>query len=399
MEARFLQVASSFTSEPLGRYLRPLLAQAGIAQDLKFAQYARMTEYLLGAPAAEDSIGLLVFIRLEDWLREEVKAPGFSFNADTAEQFRQKLRARVDEFAGQVGAFARRARPVWCLICPSAGWIAEKLKLEALCRTQSNLLITRLRSLPGVSVLSWPPALNQESFHDRGGDRLGQIPYTTEAFEQLAEFLSQQIARTDIRKPDAEQPNGSSGSTDLASYLKALQVKVRLTPVQNGDRAHVDRLLRTAAAFSLTGEKPDLVDNEVDALLEPGRCLLVSVSDRLSDYGPSGLVAFRRQGEFLAVDAMALSCPVLGKQVDFAVASALAEIASHNGAKRVAFRYKPSERNETMLAFLRSLAQSDSDHGYVVAVEQVGVRIQAAATAPGAWTLELPTYLPPRDGR
>ena len=81
----------------------------------------------------------------------------------------------------------------------------------------------------------------------------------------------------------------------------------------------MDRLLRTVAAFSLTGERRDIPDAEVDAYLNPDRCMLISVSDRLSDHGSSGLVAFRATGDSLIVDVMALGCPVLGKQVEFAV--------------------------------------------------------------------------------
>jgi hypothetical protein len=398
MESRVLQVASSFTSVPIAKSLRPLLVDAGITDDMRYAQYAQMSEYMLGSAVdAENVIGTIVLVRVEDWLREDVKSPSFD-TAGFAERARQKLRTGIDEFAAQLGALARRGKPVWFLACPSAGWIADKYKLEAVCRTHTNLLMARVRNLPKVMVVSWPASWPADP-NDRSADRLGQIPFTIEAFHQLGEFLGQQIAHTIERKPSNEKSAPADGSPDLAAYLASLRLRVRLTSPEQHDRTHVDRLLRTAAAFSLTGEKPDLADADVDDLLKPGRCLLIFVSDRLSDHGPSGLVAFREEGDALIFDSMALSCPVLGKQVEYATLAALAQIAVGRGAKKLVFEYSPSPRNQPTLTFLRSVADAEADTRYVVPVNLAEQRIQKATPAPGTWMIELPTYLPPSNGQ
>jgi predicted enzyme involved in methoxymalonyl-ACP biosynthesis len=159
----------------------------------------------------------------------------------------------------------------------------------------------------------------------------------------------------------------------------------------------VDRLLRTAAAFSLTGERPDISDAEVDAFLAPGRSLLVAVSDRLSDYGPSGVVASHKDGDSVDIDALALSCPVMGKQVEYALLSALAQMAARERFPKLIFEYRSSGRNQTMLSFLRSIADAQSDTRYVLPVDLAEPRIQKATIAPGSWSIELPTYLPPSN--
>jgi hypothetical protein len=393
---RLLQIASSFTSKPITPTLRPAIVQAGIADDLALTQYAQVAEYMLGSAAdSEEIVGTLVLIRVEDWLREDVKSPSFDSNG-FAEEARQKLRIRVDEFAAQLGALAGRGKPTWFLACPSSGWIADKYKLEGLCRTQTNLLVARARNLPQVKVLNWPASRPADP-NDRSADRLGQVPFTVETFHRLGEYLGQQLASTFTRKTPGEQAAPAGGSPELAAYLTGLRVNVRLTAVGAEDRPHVDRLLRTAAAFSLTGEKPDLPDDEVEAFLKPGRCLLVSVSDRLSDNGPSGLVASRAVGDSLVIDAMALSCPVMGKQVEYALLSALAQFAGEQGQKKLIFEFRASGRNQTMLAFLQSMADAESNPRFVVPVDLADSRILKTAVAPGTWTIELPTYLPPKN--
>jgi hypothetical protein len=393
---RLLQIASSFTSKPIAQTLRPAIVEAAIADDFGLTQYAQVAEYMLGsATDSEDIVGTLVLVRVEDWLREDVKSPSFDA-ANFAEQARQKLRARIDEFVIQLGALARRGKPVWFVACPSNGWIADKFKLEALCRTQTNLLVARARSLPQVTIINWPTSWPAD-VNDRSADRLGQIPFTLEAFHQLGEFVGRQLARTFVRNVATDQSSLSEGSPELAAYLAGLRVRVRLTPVDASDRPHVDRLLRTAAAFSLTGERPDISDAEVDAFLAPGRSLLVAVSDRLSDYGPSGVVASHKDGDSVVIDALALSCPVMGKQVEYGLLSALAQIAIRERFPKLIFEYRSSGRNQTMLSFLRSIADAQSEIRYVLPVDLAEPRIQKATIAPGSWSIELPTYLPPSN--
>ena len=387
METKLLQVVSSFTSIPVAKSLRPHIQNAGIADDLAFAQYGQMTEYMLGSGLDSGPIvGTIILLRVEDWLREDAKS---SSAFPTSEGVRQKLRMRVDEFATHLASLSRRGKPIWFLPCPSTGWIADKFKLEVLCRTHTSLLVARVKDQ--VTMLKWPPALLSTESNDRGADRLGQIPFTADAFRQLGDSIGQQVASAAPHKSKSEEsPADSSGSPELANYLAGLQVHVRVTSVQDRDRTHVDRLLRTAAAFSLTGERPDMPDAEVEALLNPDRCLLVSVSDRLSDYGPSGVIAYRAIGDSLVVNALALSCPVLGKQVEFAVILALARLAAGRQLAKVVFEYRPSGRNQAMLAFLRALGDEQSGSQYVVPVSLAEPRIKQAAIAPGAWTLELP---------
>ncbi len=390
METR-QQVASSFTSVPIAKGLRPWVVEAGIADDLAFSQYSQMTEYMLGAgPDSPQVTGTVVLVRVEDWLRDELKA--VAAGSDVMAKARQTLRVNVDEFGGQVARLAQRGKPVWFLACPSVGWIAEKHKLEALCRTFTNLLVTRVKSQPGVMNLAWPASLpDANEFSDRSADRLGQIPFTQDAFEQLGQFLGEQLVQTFVGNAPGETAAATGGGSGLAEYLAGLKVRVRVSPAQAGDRADVDRLLRTAAAFSLQGENRGLTDAEVDRLLQSGNCVVVRVSDRLSDHGVGGVVAFRSDTDALVVEALALTCPVLGKQVEYAVVSGLARMAAERDRTNLAFEYRAAGRNQIMATFLKAVSVEESGTRFVLPVGEAEERIAKAAVAAGAWTLEFGT--------
>jgi hypothetical protein len=390
MPNRVLTVASSFTSRPLAATLRPYMTGAGVADALQFIEYGQISEYMLGATSdAGQILGTLVLVRVEDWLRNELKSEISGNGSEASQKARQTLTAHVDEFVKQITALSHRGLPVWLLACPSNGWIAETHKLAPLCRTYTNLLLARVRSTPKITVLNWPSSLAGGQINDRNTDRLGQIPFPPAVFQQLGQFLGPEI-EAGLATGAATVATISNGKADLAKFLAGLEVRVSLFAPRSGDRAHVDRILRTAAAFSLTGEKRDLDDSEVDRILQSGGCLLVSVSDRLSTYGPSGVVSFRGESDSLVVEALALSCPVLGKQAEYAVISGLAQIAASRGCSRLVFEYKTSRRNQIMFKFLESIADS-VEMRFALPAAEADERIRKAAVAPGTWTLELGT--------
>jgi hypothetical protein len=256
-----------------------------------------------------------------------------------------------------------------------------------LCQTYTNLLLARARGVAGLTVLAWP-ALTGE-INDPRADRLGWMPFTQDAFDQLGPYLAAQVApRLAQNDPAASQPNFSPAPS-LATYLQGLNVNVKLVPADAANRAIIDKTLRTAASFTLTGEKRDIDDAEIDTLLESGGCMVITVSDRLSDHGPSGVITFRAKGDTLIVESLALSCAVMGKQVEYAVLTGLARIASERNLTNLAFEYAPTGRNQPMLTFLRSVADGESETRYVLPAAATEARITSAAVSAGAWSLNV----------
>jgi N-acetylglutamate synthase-like GNAT family acetyltransferase len=387
----FIQIASSFTSTPIEPSLRRSLESACFPHPLRFAMYARMSQSLL-APDAEAS-GTVVLLRLEDWLRDTLKSEPAGMLPQALREF---LKARTDEFVQQISALSQFGKPVWLLVCPSTGWVAAKHKLESLCQTYTNLLGARIRSLSQVTTLQWPASLFQDEIQDRSADRLGQIAFTQEAFDKLGEFLGQQIAKVSAHKTQGASTTTKDGAAQLSAYLSSLQVQVSLVPARATDRSHIDHLLRNAASFTLTGEQRDLSEEDIDAYLNSEHCLLATVSDRIADYGVTALVAFRMDQleNALAIHAMAVSCAVLGKQAEFALVSALAQIAREHGLTKLVFEYRRSDRNQPMLAFLQAIADSGAGSTYVLPVTSAETRLQAAASSAGAWTVRCDATVP-----
>jgi hypothetical protein len=383
-----VQIVSSFTSALIEPSLSRVLLCGDVADRLGFTQYGSIVEYVLGtSSAASHIVGTLVLLRVEDWLRPDLKSP--DCDSVDGSWVRQRLRLGVEETVSQLTTLASRGKQVWFVACPSSGWIAGRHKLGALCRTYTNLLSAQIENIPGITILKWPADLFRGEIDDHGADRLGQMPYTREAFHQLGEILGAQITRTFVRGTPSLQSVDGATSPELAAYLAGLRVQVELTPAGPSDRHHVDRLLRIPATFTISGERNELSDAEVDALIASGTCMLIQVSDRLSHYGPSGVIHFMADmadSDALAVTSMTLSCAVLGKQVEYAAVSALAGLAAERGFAKLVFEYTPAGRNQPTRAFLQSIATEQSETRYVLPVHSAKARLRAAAVSLGAWT-------------
>ena len=383
MKTGQLHVASTFTSTPIEPSLGGALVQAGIASGLGFTQYAQVSHYML-SPDSAHIAGTLVLVRAEDWLRDLLKSSPI---LPSRQQLRDHLRSRTEEFVSQITTLSQRGKPVWFLACPSTGWVSNVHKVDALCQTYTNLLFARVENNNQVTALRWPAFLFQAEFEDRGADRLGQIPFAQECFDKLGRFLGHQLTRTWSRTSQCTPVSRDIGSAELAAFLASLNVHILLAPATDENRHHFDRILRAAASFSLAGEQRELSDNDLNAFFASGTCLLVNVSDRLSNYGATGVVAFTSKNDSLVVTSMALSCAVLGKQVEWALIHALARIADDRKLDKLVFEYRPSERNQPMLAFLKSAASPESENRYILPVADVNARLRAAAVNPDAFTV------------
>jgi hypothetical protein len=388
MGTGLLQVASTFDCSAIAHSLQRALADARIADGVGFIPPTQISNYMLSpASDTEGVLGTIVLVRVEDWLREYVKSvPEPAGHSRT----RVELRTRLDEFLSHLAVLSLRGSPVWFLICPSTGWLSEHYKLSALCRTYTNLLAARVSNLSQVMTLTWPPSWSSAGFDDHDADLASHTPFREAGFDRLGEFIGPQLART-LAKGESSASSAGAGSPELAAFLAGLRVQVEVAPAEQRDRAHIDRILRTAASFSLAGEKPTIQESEIDAILASNHCLLISVTDRLSVSGPSGVVVASSTGDALIVGAMSLSCTVLGRQVEFAVVSALAQIAADRNVDRIVFEYRPSGRNQPALAFLRSFADQDTDQRFVLPITETDTRINNATVAPTAWSLKVVT--------
>ncbi|WP_290062158.1 condensation domain-containing protein [Amycolatopsis solani] len=162
---RRVEVAASFTAEPMGDAMRFWAGFRRVPADARFAPYGQVLQQLL---AGDGGDGQVVLLRWSDWTRRKAASADF-------------LDGVVDELLAGVTAFrARTAVPLLLVVCPPEPGTDFPAADERLARG--------LAGVPGVEV-TWPAeyaaVLGVTEIADPAADALGQVPYTEEFFAAL----------------------------------------------------------------------------------------------------------------------------------------------------------------------------------------------------------------------
>ncbi|MEU9609702.1 HAD-IIIC family phosphatase [Streptomyces sp. NPDC048057] len=137
----------------------------------------------------------------------------------------------------------------------------------------------------------------------------------------------------------------------LDSYLRELDITVRLAPADSRQLARVSQLTLRTNQFNLTGQR--LQPAETYALAEDPAALVLTIvsADRFGDHGLVGAVLLRRDGKVLHIDNFLLSCRVFGRGIEQAVLDAVLVHAERSGADEVRAEYRRTAKNGKVAGF------------------------------------------------
>jgi FkbH-like protein len=190
MQSMKIAVAASFTAEPLSDALHFWSDKLHWQAEVQFAPYNQIFQQLLDPTSllSTNTNGInLVLLRPEDWLRYEGHE-----SPDTAGS-RQKLEQSLQEVVEAVrGSTQRSSTPLLVCLCPASPERAG----DAFFRNMEESISSRLRTLPGVHVLSsydLSSAYPVNNYYDADRDEMGHIPYTPEFFAALGTVVSRKI--------------------------------------------------------------------------------------------------------------------------------------------------------------------------------------------------------------
>jgi FkbH-like protein len=136
----------------------------------------------------------------------------------------------------------------------------------------------------------------------------------------------------------------------LEEFMASLDLQVEIEPASEENLARVAQLTQRTNQFNFTTVRRS--EAEIRSLLETHECLVVKVKDRFGEYGLTGAILFRVEGETLIIDSFLLSCRVLGRGVEHVIMSYLGKRA---GGRFVEATLKKSGKNQPALQFLRAI--------------------------------------------
>lgn len=155
----------------------------------------------------------------------------------------------------------------------------------------------------------------------------------------------------------------ASSATDLAAYLRSLEMTGSVAPAQAQDLPRLAQLEQKTNQFNLTTRRTPQAELEA-WLADPARMVLaLRLRDRFADHGLVGSLAAVREGDTLRIVSWLLSCRVFARTAEHAMLAALCARARAQGIRTLVGEYRATDRNGVVADLYARLgfAAADSD--------------------------------------
>ncbi|MFW9769545.1 MAG: HAD-IIIC family phosphatase [Candidatus Thorarchaeota archaeon] len=131
----------------------------------------------------------------------------------------------------------------------------------------------------------------------------------------------------------------------IEDFLRTLEMKVRIKPVDDFDTPRVVQLIGKTNQFNLTTRR--YTDAEVQKFREEDSSIVYSmaVTDKFGDEGVVGVAIVKKKDTDWWIDTLLMSCRVIGRSVETAFLAKIVKDARADGASRIIGEYIPTKKN------------------------------------------------------
>lgn len=353
-------LASSFYIASLEQPFVTALSRAGKPRRVTCVPYNQLQAFLLdpfSVVSEGAAVSVLLFLRVEDFIRLELT----SANKTAQDSPAQTLRRRSEEFLEVLRRLSRLNLTL--LICPSSRGAHDVSSLENEIRILEHKIAAELRRQQRHLIIGWrefEELHRRENIFSAAGDRLGHVPFSPHGLDALAEFL---VARmNDMPATTLLRQRGGESGSDLSHFLAGLKAEMALNLLTSEEEEIAVNLLRHTTHFvnwpDRKWQKGDIKALASRGLQSEGWA--VRVRDRFGDYGISGALTFAVSDNVMEVGLLFLTCPVLGKQVEYAFLAWIAALAEERRLACIEIPFTAGRDNQGLARLLAALAHSQS---------------------------------------
>jgi FkbH-like protein len=146
-------------------------------------------------------------------------------------------------------------------------------------------------------------------------------------------------------------------TTNRDEFLQSLGIVCTFVGALHAPLARTVQLLAKTNQFNLTTRRHSSKEVESFATAAGGQAVAVRVRDRFGDAGVVGLVLASQEGDQCMIDSLLLSCRVIGRGIETALLSFVAQHAARMGSRWLVGEYVESKKNAPCAGFY-------SQHGF-----------------------------------
>jgi FkbH-like protein len=163
-------------------------------------------------------------------------------------------------------------------------------------------------------------------------------------FERLA-LSHEDQKRTNLYALQRERSEAENNFKTKEDFFRYLEQEAEVVPVSSATIARVAQLTQKTNQFNLTTQRHTEQQIAEMAVRSAWQVLSIRVRDRFGDHGLVGVAITRDEGENCEIESFLLSCRVIGRTVETAFLSHLAQGAASRGRCRLSGRFFPTTKN------------------------------------------------------
>jgi len=241
--------------------------------------------------------------------------------------------------------------------------IAERLDigLDSLVFMDDNPAERELvrQTLPEVDVITLPD-------HPSGYRKaLASYPW----FE-VAAYTPEDARRTELYRTRAETATQLESAATLEAFYESLEMVAEFAPFNEMNIERSAQLVGKTNQFNVTTRRHSMAVLRGFMEDEATIAFVMRLKDRLADHGLVGVLVAVRDGDAMNIDTWLMSCRVIGRTVERAMAAHLCQEAERVGFTLLRGRYVPTSRNHLVanlyddLGFRRVAEEEDGIVGW-----------------------------------
>lgn len=174
-------------------------------------------------------------------------------------------------------------------------------------------------------------------------------------FFENVQLSTDDLQRAQMYRQNAERKQAQSRFSDYGEYLDSLEMKADIRAFEPLYYQRLSQLANKSNQFNLTTKR--YTPEEIQAVAEDSQCitLYARLIDRFGDNGVVSEIIGRIDGDVLRIDLWLMSCRVLKRDLEKAMADELLEQAQLRGLSAIIGTYLPTPKNHMVSDLLGEL--------------------------------------------
>ncbi|MBF0361114.1 MAG: HAD-IIIC family phosphatase [Oligoflexia bacterium] len=165
-------------------------------------------------------------------------------------------------------------------------------------------------------------------------------------FFETTHLTNEDLKRSELYAQRKEILREANNWDNYSDYLKSLQMKLLISPINHGNLERVVQLINKTNQFNLRTKR--YTETDVMKMLSSSnyQTYTAILQDKFSDHGLISIIILKIEKEIAFIDTFLMSCRVLKRGVEIALMKQVIDFCEGRGVSTIVGEYIPTEKNQ-----------------------------------------------------